>query len=105
MPIRNASPEVAERLRGAGVPTTDRFVDRFYGEGATLDALLEILGGVGPGTTEVMCHPARVDDELRSASTYADERERELAALTDPEALQALERSGVRLAHFGALKR
>ena len=52
-----------------------------------------------------MCHPARVDDELRAGSTYSGERERELAALTHSEALRALRASGILPVHFGALKR
>ena len=103
VPVRNASPEVGEALRRAGVATTDAFVDSFYGESATLESLFAILGGVGPGTTEVMCHPARVDEELRAGSTYAEERERELAALTAPEARRTLRALGIRTVHFGEL--
>lgn len=102
LPVRNASPAVGERLRQAGIPTTDAFVERFFGAEARLDVLLEILGAVEPGVTELMCHPARVDDELRGASSYVEERELELAALTSPEAQRAVEAAGLRLIHFGA---
>ena len=102
LPVRNASPAVGERLRGAGIATTDAFVERFFGDEARLDVLLEILGAVGPGVTELMCHPARVDDELRNASSYVEERERELAALTAPAARGAVEAAGLRLVHFDA---
>ncbi len=103
VPVRNASPEVGERLRRAGVATPDAFVETFFGDGATLEALLAILGGLGPGVTEVMCHPARIDEELRSGSTYVDERERELAVLTHPEARRTMRELGIRRVHFGAL--
>lgn len=101
VPVRNASPEVGEALRRAGVATTDRFDESFYGDGATLEALLAILAGLGPGTTEVMCHPANPDEELWSGSTYVAERERELAALTAPEVRRKVEEDGIRLVHFG----
>jgi hypothetical protein len=101
LPVRNASPAVGERLRSAGVATTAAFVERFFGEEARLETLLEILAAVQPGVTELMCHPARVDQELRAGSTYVGERERELEVLTHPEARRAVEAEGIRLVHFG----
>lgn len=106
LPVRNASPAVGRRLREAGVATTERFAERFLGDGATLGTLVEILreaAAGGPGATEVMCHPARPDDALRAESTYAAERERELEVLTDPAARDALAAAGLRLGHFGHL--
>ncbi len=103
LPVRNASPTVGRRLREAGIATTDAFVEGFYGEAATLPGLLALLAGAGDGSTELMCHPARVDAPLRAGSTYVDERETELAALTDPAARRAVERRGLRLVHFGEL--
>jgi predicted glycoside hydrolase/deacetylase ChbG (UPF0249 family) len=102
LPVRNASPAVRERLRAAGVATTDAFVERFFGDEARLDVLAEILGAIGPGVTELMCHPAKVDDELREGSSYVEDRERELAVLTDPEARRMVEAAGLCLVRFGA---
>ncbi len=101
VPVRNAGPEVAERLKAAAVATPDAFVESFFGAGARWRTLAEILGRVGPGVTEIMCHPAQVDDQLRQGSTYAEERQAELEALTRPEARRILEAAGVRLVHFG----
>ncbi len=101
LPVRNASADVAARLRRRAVTTTDAFVEDFFGEDARLDVLAKILRALGPGITELMCHPARVDDELRSTSGYAAEREFELAVLTSPEARQAVEELDLRLVHFG----
>jgi predicted glycoside hydrolase/deacetylase ChbG (UPF0249 family) len=100
LPVRNASPEVGARLRAAGVATPDVFVERFFGDGARLEVLLDILGAVEPGVTELMCHPAVVDDALRAQSSYADERTAELAALTHPAALAAARARGVELVDF-----
>jgi predicted glycoside hydrolase/deacetylase ChbG (UPF0249 family) len=82
------------------VATTAAFVERFFGDDTGLDTLVAILDGLGPGVTELMCHPARVDDELRADSTYTEARERELATLTDPAARRALVERGIRLATF-----
>ncbi len=103
LPVRNTSAAVGERLRSAGIATTDAFVERFYASEARLGPFLDIIDGLTPGVTEVMCHPARLDDLLRRGSSYVDEREVELAVLTDPRALQAVEDKGVRLIHFGSL--
>jgi predicted glycoside hydrolase/deacetylase ChbG (UPF0249 family) len=103
LPVRNASDESARALRRENVPTTDAFVDTFYGEGVTLENLLGILDAAPPGTTELMCHPGRVDPELAASSSYAAARERELALLTNREVRQAVQALGIKLVHFGEL--
>lgn len=103
LPVRRTSAAVGERLREAGVRSTDAFVERFFGPGVTLETLLEILAELAPGTTELMCHPGRVDANLHASSSYVHEREQELDLLTRPEVRQALTLHGVRLAHFGTL--
>jgi predicted glycoside hydrolase/deacetylase ChbG (UPF0249 family) len=102
-PVRAASPEVAARLRREGIRTTDHFVEDFYDRGVTIDALLAIVARAAEGTTELMCHPAVVDEELRSTSGYAEARTRELEVLTDPRVREAIDRAGIRLIHFGQL--
>ena len=97
LPVRNASPAVGERLRREGVPTTEAFIDEFYEDKTRIEDLVRILGSLGLGTTELMCHPAMVDEELRSSSGYAEPRARELAALTHLEARQVIQASGIQL--------
>jgi predicted glycoside hydrolase/deacetylase ChbG (UPF0249 family) len=101
LPVRSSSDDVRRALLAAGVATTDRFVESFYGDATTLPALLAILRGIEPGTTELMCHPGRLDEELRSSSTYAMERERELATLCHPAALALAAELGLRFSRFG----
>ena len=103
LPVRDAGSGIRHRLEQAALATTDRFENRFYAEEARLDVLLDILEGLEPGVTEVMCHPGVVDEELLAGSTYTMDREREIEVLTHPEVLAAVRRRGVRLAHFGAL--
>lgn len=100
LPVRRASLEVAERLAATGVRTTDTFVERFYGAEARLEVLLAILADLAPGVTELMVHPGLVDDELRDGSTYLEDRERELAVLTDPAARAALASGRIELGTF-----
>jgi predicted glycoside hydrolase/deacetylase ChbG (UPF0249 family) len=105
LPVRRASDAVAERLHDARLRSTSSFTERFFGEGATIERLREIVSQLPNGTTEMMCHPGYSDDELRRESGYADERERELRVLCDPGARAAVEAAGVRLVQFGELGR
>jgi predicted glycoside hydrolase/deacetylase ChbG (UPF0249 family) len=100
IPIRNNSPAVLERLRREGIRTNEHFVEEFYDKGATLEQMIRILGELKPGTTELMCHPAVVDAELRDTSGYAEPRTRELEVLTSPELRQKMQAAGVQLANF-----
>ncbi len=102
LPVRRSSETIAARLAAEGLATTDAFVERFIGDDARLDVLLEILASLGPGVTEIMCHPGYPDDELRRESGYADRRLHEIEVLTHPEALAAVRSLGLVPARFGA---
>ncbi len=103
LPVRASSPAARDDLRAAGVRTPDTFVDGFYGEGATADNLRTLIRGLPEGTSELMCHPARVDERLVAGSTYARERERELALLCDPKVKLLLAEERVQLIGFAEL--
>lgn len=103
LPVRNAAPWMAQRLRREGIPTSDVLVDDFFDSGVSLENLVRILSDVRPGTTELMCHPARVDDELRAGSSYAEARDREREILTHSEVRAAIQSLGIRLIHYGDL--
>ncbi len=102
-PMRSTSPQMAEQLRRRGVKTPDRFVDAFFGEGATEDTLERVLRDLESGATELMCHPAYVDDELRSSSGYAVAREAERRALLSRRVRDTIESAGIRLVSFAEL--
>jgi predicted glycoside hydrolase/deacetylase ChbG (UPF0249 family) len=103
LPLRSVSLEMKTRFRREGIPTADRFVESFYDAGVTLEGLLRILAELDFGTTEIMCHPAIVDDELRAGSGYTEPRTRELEVLTHTEVRHAIQAGGIRLVHFGEL--
>lgn len=92
-------------LRRYGCRTTDHFTGfRLTGR---LDTrrLAGLIRSLPEGTTELMCHPGRCGHELRAAATRLKEsRETERSALIAPEAREALEQSGVRLANFRDLE-
>ncbi|HEY3171951.1 MAG TPA: carbohydrate deacetylase [Thermoanaerobaculia bacterium] len=103
LPVRASSENARGELESAGVTTPDRFLDGFYGEGASAENLRAILRGLSHGTSELMCHPGRADEKLVSGSTYARERERELAVLCDPEVKTLLAEAEIQLITFADL--
>lgn len=104
LPVRCASPDMRERLRRENVRTTDAFVEDFFDQQVLLETLLRIVDEVRVGTTELMCHPAVVDDDLRGSSGYAEMRAKELELLTHREVRQAMQAMGIKLIHFGELQ-
>ncbi len=94
----------ADRKLASSVPSPDRFIGSFFGEEAvTLENLLSILESVGEGVTELMCHPAYVDEELLSSSAYAFPREKELELLCHPQVRRKVEELGIELVTFSIL--
>ena len=108
-PVRTILLEEAARL---SVPTRActpgiSYSGDFYGqsgkgepwpEGITLEALVRIIESLGPGVTELGCHPGEDDD---FDSVYRVERTEEVRVLCHPDARSALARANVRLAPFG----
>lgn len=102
---------VAERAARLGVPLREcsdvGYVGGFYGQDArgrawpdllTAEALLGILDGLGPGWSELGCHPGFAED---TGSTYRDERRREVDVLCDTAVRTWLDGAGIELATFG----
>lgn len=86
-----------------------RFTDHFAGfavTGAfTAADLVALVQALPAGTTEFMCHPGRLGEELRASRTRLKEsREQELLALTDPAVRESLLPNGVRLVTFRDLQ-
>ena len=93
VPVRACTPGIRHcgdfyGQSGAGEP---------WPEGITVDAFLRIIDALGPGVTELGCHPGEDDD---FDSVYRVERSQELRVLCDPEVRNALGRANVRLAPF-----
>jgi predicted glycoside hydrolase/deacetylase ChbG (UPF0249 family) len=93
IPVRSTDEAVRGRLRLERIRTPDAFVSAFYGRGNVSEGhLFSILDGLEDGTTELMCHPARRDPELRSRSSYVEPRYEELRSLTSPRVKSYLEK-------------
>lgn len=83
------------------------FVGRFWGQpefGRTdttkisVDYLLALLRSLGPGISEVSCHPGYL--ETRADAVYNREREVELRSLCDAKVKAAIADEGIRLISF-----
>lgn len=84
-----------------GCGTTDHFAG--FQITGTFDSasVIRVIENLPPGSTELMCHPGYLRDELRLATTRLKEsREQELAALIDPAVKSALARCEVTLARY-----
>lgn len=103
--------ELAEELR---IPLREhswaRYRSDFYGqwedgethlESVGPESLVRMLGELGPGATELGCHPGYVASDFRSS--YAGEREAELHTLCDPAVRDAVDELGIELIDFRAL--
>ena len=107
-PLRSAAQSLSARLN---IPLRHftpavRYCGDFYGQGGkgeplphliTPAALVRTISSLGPGVTELCCHPG---DDSTLASPYRDERRLELAALCDPNVRGALRAQAVELISF-----
>jgi predicted glycoside hydrolase/deacetylase ChbG (UPF0249 family) len=94
-----------EAVRGAARRLGLRTPDHFMGESGpepywSRERALDHLATLPAGLSEFMTHPGYFDDDL-AYSRYGRQRETELAGLTDVDVRRAIERHGIRLAHFG----
>lgn len=81
----------------------DYFISHFHDEGATHEKLMNIIGTLKDGTSEIMCHPGYVDDAFTNESTYSHQRERELGILTDPSIKATIRANEIELINFTSL--
>jgi predicted glycoside hydrolase/deacetylase ChbG (UPF0249 family) len=97
-PVRAPNQRVRDRLTEAGVGTTGRFIESFYGKGRISSAILiELLESLPDATHELMCHPATGSELLNEISDYSEERPMELETLIAAEVRDAINRTGIRL--------
>jgi len=91
-------------LEKHGCRTTDHFAGfQITGRFRTAE-LVELLGMLPEGSTELMCHPGYCGEALRGARTRLKEsRERELEALVAREVRETLERHGVELVNYAGM--
>ncbi len=91
----------ARVLEKHGCRSTNNFAGFQITGNYTASELAQLIRSLPEGSTEFMCHPAILGDELRQAPTRLKEsRQRELDALKSPEVRQALREAGVSLVSY-----
>lgn len=89
-----------------GCRTTDHFAGFQITGRFRAAELVELLGILPEGSTELMCHPGHCGPALRAARTRLKEsREHELQALVAPEVRAALAGHGIELVNYSGLSR
>lgn len=106
-------PIVQDVARQYGIPLRGQkvahlnytFSDQFYDQNVELDFLAEHLTELSRrnDVVEVMCHPANVDQALRSVSGYSQQREKELQVLTNPLLALNLAKRSIQVTDYSAL--
>lgn len=94
------------RARRQGAIMADRLLTTMSsGNKADLERWRQLLRNVPEGWSEVYCHSAYPDDELRRWATYVEPRQQEIEVMTSPETREEIERAGIRLKSFHDLYR
>lgn len=81
----------------------DAFFASFYDELATQEELNRIINSLSDGTFEIMAHPGYADPDLIAGTSYAVQRDRELAILTSAESLAEVKKRNIELITFAQL--
>ena len=91
--------ELADR---EGIVTADYFCGITQTGELTREGMEEFLEHLPEGTTELMCHPGYVDEDLRKTATRLQEsRKAELDILTDAGIRKTVASRGIRLINYG----
>ena len=100
-PLRRfASENAPAALQRVNIPRTQALFTGFFAESATLETLLSLLEeATAYSSSEIMCHPGYVDDEL-SPSSYASHRQVELEILTSDQANSTIDTYELELTGF-----
>jgi chitin disaccharide deacetylase len=93
-----------ERLQQAGLRHADHFVGNYLLGHLNAHALDEVLHGVRPGVTELMCHPGYMDPALAAAGgSLGVQRQTEIEALTAPEIRALIDSQQITLSTYASL--
>jgi len=79
---------------------------RFYGDDLSVDTLLSIFEDIdkeGFSTVEMMTHPAFLDQEVLTGSSYNYQRAKELQILTAPQIKEYVQKQKIQLVNFNQL--
>jgi predicted glycoside hydrolase/deacetylase ChbG (UPF0249 family) len=103
-PVRPIDRAFRRKLAATGLHTTDHFLGFRLTDTLDEQNLVAALSKLPEGSTEFMCHPGYLGEELARASTRLKEsRKRELDALTSPAVRRVIEQRSIRLTNYREL--
>ena len=93
--------DAREHAERCGIATADYFCGIAQTGELTREGVASLLRGLPEGTTELMCHPGYVDDDLRRSETrLQDSRRVEVEILTDKGIRNLVAEQGIRLIDY-----
>ena len=96
--------DAREMARRAGITSTDYFCGIAQTGVLTREGVERLLDTLPDGTTELMCHPGYMDEDLqRSRTRLQGSRQAELEILTDTAVRKIVAMRGIRLINYGFL--
>ena len=96
--------DAREMAQRAGISSTDYFCGIAQTGVLTRKGVERLLETLPDGTTELMCHPGYVDEDLRKTNTRLQgSRQTELEILTDTSVRKLVAMRGIRLINYGFL--
>ena len=100
--LKLLAPDAHEKAERAGIATADYFCGIAQTGELTREGVLRLLEILPEGTTELMCHPGYVDEDLaKSATRLQESRQTELKILTDTDIRNLVASQGIRLIDYG----
>ena len=100
--LKLLAPDAREQAERAGIAAADYFCGIAQTGELTKEGVLHLLEILPEGTTELMCHPGYMDDDLaKSATRLQASRQTELAILTDTQVRNLVASQGIRLIDYG----
>lgn len=100
LPVRKVSAD-PNHSSNLNLKSTNYFFHQFYGNEITAELLVDLIDkSTAYNTSEIMCHPAYIDESLLKGSSYSLERTKELAILTEPAVQRAIIEKNIQLVTY-----
>ena len=98
------SSHAARLFKSSGLLYTDHFLGLLDAGKLKEDLLIEMLGGLKDGVTELVCHPGFLSPEVIDSYKWHIGAEEELFALTGCRVKSAIKNNDIRLVTYGELQ-
>ncbi len=98
------SGKIAGPLKKSGLLYTDHFLGLLDAGNLREDRLMEMLGSLKDGVTEIVCHPGFLSPEVMNNYKWHINAEAELFALTGPRVKDTIKDNEIRLIAYGELQ-